>query len=87
MKILQRRLRISWGWLFAAVLFSLFSVLSLATDEAFLPSRRRYDRAPIKRQTNPRDFYFFLGVHVTLAAVGTVFTRYQFHEGSWFSRR
>lgn len=87
MKFLQRRLRISWGWLVTAVLFSLFSALTLATDSVVLPARRSYDRTTIKRQTNPRDFYFFLGVQVTLAAVGTVFTRYQFHEGSWFSRR
>lgn len=88
MKLLQRRLRISWVWLVGALVFSAISGYSLATDQFTFPKGRFGSggkRTVIRRDARLADYWTVVGVHGLFAGVGWVFTFYQSRRGSWFN--
>jgi hypothetical protein len=85
MKLLERRMRVSWGWLILAALFSTLAILALGTDELLVLRGRIGRMRSILRASDPDGFLFFLIGYVVTAAVGWLFAFYQFRRGSWFN--
>ena len=85
MKLLQRRLRISWGGLAIATLASFFSISALVTGELYIPRGRFGTSQRILKTVDPDGFFTFLIFFLAAALVGWLFTFYQFRRGSWFN--
>lgn len=87
MKLLQRRMRISWGWLLLAVFFSIPTILSLADGSYTRPKPRLGGdrKPPIERSVDPQDYWFRVGIEAAIAGTGWLFAFYQFRRGSWFN--
>jgi hypothetical protein len=83
--ILQRRLRLGWHWLILAVPFSALVLLAISTGELLVPRRGIGSSRSILQASNPESFALFLGIYFAVAAVGWLFTFYQFRRGSWFN--
>jgi hypothetical protein len=83
-KLLQRRMRIAWGWFFTASFFSAIALESYTRGQ-IVELGRRHLNVPIRESTDPDGFYFFLGTYAVIAAIGWIFSFYQFRRGSWFN--
>jgi hypothetical protein len=85
MKILQRRMRVSWGWFVIAAIFSALALRGLATDILIVPPGKSTRGRVIVRQEKPASFNWGFGCFSVFSAVGFTFAFYQFRRGSWFN--
>ena len=68
-----------------AVPFSALGLLAISTGELLVPRRGFGSSRSILQASDPDGFVLFLGIYFAAAAVGWLFTFYQFRRGSWFN--
>jgi hypothetical protein len=85
MKLLQKRMRVSWGWFALASIFSALAIIAVWTDELWILRGHIGHTRSILKAINPDGFSYFLRVYIAIAAVGWLFSFYGFRRGSWFN--
>src|SRR5687767_14465850 len=85
MKLLQKRMRISWGSFALASIFSALAIIAIWTDELWVLRGRIGHTRSILKATDPDGFCYFLLGYIATAAIGWLFSFYGFRRGSWFN--
>jgi hypothetical protein len=85
MKLLERRMRVSWGWFIVAVICASLAIFALRTDLiVLLPGRHTHGRV-IAKLADPVNYAFVLALYCGATVLGLMFAFYQFRRGSWFN--